>query len=57
MHDLLERVRKLEAIGYTVNVYPDAEEYINQQLFWTASARMWPPFARTRRPIRCARVC
>ncbi len=33
MHDLLERIRKLEAAGFTVNVYPDAEEYINQQLF------------------------
>jgi len=33
MHDLLERIRKLETIGYTANVYPDAEEYINQRLF------------------------
>lgn len=33
MHDLLERIRKIEAIGPTVNVYPDAEEYINQRLF------------------------
>jgi superfamily II DNA or RNA helicase len=34
MHDLLERIRKIEKAGLTVNVYPDAEEYINQQLFF-----------------------
>jgi len=33
MRDLLERVRKIEAAGQNVNLYPDAEEYINQQLF------------------------
>ncbi len=33
VHDLLERIRKIEASGATVNVYPDAEEYINQRLF------------------------
>lgn len=33
MRDLLERIRKIEAAGHTVNVYPDAEEYINQRLF------------------------
>ena len=32
-HDLLDRVRRLESAGFAVNVYPDAEEYINQQLF------------------------
>lgn len=33
MHDLLGRVRKIEAAGYPVNIYPDAEEFINQRLF------------------------
>ena len=33
VHDLLERIRRLEAAGFAVNVYPDAEEYINQRLF------------------------
>ncbi|MFZ4397966.1 MAG: SNF2-related protein, partial [Kiritimatiellia bacterium] len=32
-HDLLQRIRKIEAAGHSVNVYPDAEEYIQQQLF------------------------
>ena len=33
VHDLLDRIRRLEAGGYAVTVYPDAEEYINQKLF------------------------
>jgi superfamily II DNA or RNA helicase len=33
VHDLLERMRKLEAAGHEVLVYPDAEEYIQQWLF------------------------
>jgi superfamily II DNA or RNA helicase len=33
LHDLLERIRKIEAAGQTVTLYPDAEEYIQQQLF------------------------
>ncbi|MBN1672532.1 MAG: DEAD/DEAH box helicase [Kiritimatiellae bacterium] len=33
VHDLLKRVRALEANGHSVHVYPDAEEYIRQQLF------------------------
>ena len=33
VHGLLARIRKLEADGHNVHVYPDAEEYINQQLF------------------------
>ncbi len=33
MHELLKRVRKIEAAGVPVNIYPDAEEYINQRLF------------------------
>ena len=33
MHELLRRVRQIEAAGYSVNIYPDAEEYINQRLF------------------------
>ncbi len=31
--DLLGRVRKLEALGQPVTIYPDAEEYINHRLF------------------------
>jgi hypothetical protein len=33
--DLLQRIRKLEAAGYPVVIYPDAEEYVQQQLFQT----------------------
>lgn len=33
LHDLLQRVRKLESAGFPVVIYPDAEEYIQQQLF------------------------
>lgn len=33
VHDLLRRIRKLEAQGRTVLIYPDAEEYIAQRLF------------------------
>jgi superfamily II DNA or RNA helicase len=33
LHDLLARIRKLEAAGQSVTVYPDAEEYIQQALF------------------------
>lgn len=31
--DLLRRVQKLEILGHKVLIYPDAEEYISQQLF------------------------
>jgi hypothetical protein len=31
--DLLRRIRKLEAAGFPVLIYPDAEEYLQQQLF------------------------
>ncbi len=31
--DLLRRIQKLAILGYPVVIYPDAEEYINQQLF------------------------
>lgn len=33
--DLMARLRRLEALGCPVTVYPDAEEYINQRLFQT----------------------
>lgn len=33
VHDLLGRVRKLERLGHTVTIYPDAEEMIQQRLF------------------------
>ncbi|MBM3835963.1 MAG: DEAD/DEAH box helicase [Verrucomicrobia bacterium] len=32
-NDLLHRIRQLEARGYPVQIYPDAEEYIQQRLF------------------------
>jgi len=32
VHDLLNRVRKLEAAGHEVIIYPDAEEHINRRL-------------------------
>ena len=32
VHDLLDRVRRIEATGCSVNIYPDAEECINQRL-------------------------
>jgi len=31
-HDLLKRLRELEALGRDVHIYPDAEEYIQQRL-------------------------
>ncbi|MGQ9651450.1 MAG: SWIM zinc finger family protein [Phycisphaerae bacterium] len=31
--DLLKRIQKLTILGYPTIIYPDAEEYINQQLF------------------------
>jgi superfamily II DNA or RNA helicase len=33
VRDLLDRVRRIQAAGCSVNLYPDAEEYINQKLF------------------------
>jgi hypothetical protein len=33
IHDLLKRLRRLEAVGQDVTVYPDAEEYIERVLF------------------------
>lgn len=33
VRNLMDRIRQLEASGLNVNVYPDAEEYINRQLF------------------------
>lgn len=32
-HDLQERIRKIESAGQSETLYPDAEEYIQQQLF------------------------
>ena len=32
-HDLVERLTRLERLGQTVTVYPDAEEFIQQRLF------------------------
>jgi SNF2 family DNA or RNA helicase len=31
--DLLHRIRQLEAAGFPVQIYPDAEEYVQQRLF------------------------
>jgi superfamily II DNA or RNA helicase len=31
--DLLQRIRQLEAAGFPVQIYPDAEEYVQQRLF------------------------
>lgn len=33
IHDCLQRVRKIQARGHEVTIYPDAEEYIRQRLF------------------------
>lgn len=33
VHDLLTRIRKLDALGHEVTIHPDAEEYIQKQLF------------------------
>jgi superfamily II DNA or RNA helicase len=33
VRDLLDRIRTLEKLGYEVNIYPDAEEYINKELY------------------------
>jgi len=33
VHDLIRRIARLEKIGQRVNVYPDAEEFIQQRLF------------------------
>lgn len=34
IRDLLRRAQKLERLGNSVRIYPDAEEYIQQQLFY-----------------------
>lgn len=34
VHDLLRRIQRLERLGEAVLIYPDAEEYIQQQLFF-----------------------
>ena len=34
VHDLLLRIQKLEALGESVLIYPDAEEYIQQRLYF-----------------------
>ncbi len=36
--DLLERIRRLEALGHAVTMYPDAEEYIQTRLLEQRSA-------------------
>jgi superfamily II DNA or RNA helicase len=33
IHGLVKRLGRLDRLGYEVNVYPDAEEYIQQRLF------------------------
>lgn len=33
VHDLLKRIRRLDRLGHTVTIYPDAEEFIQQRLF------------------------
>ena len=33
VRDLLDRIRTLGRLGYEVNIYPDAEEYINKELY------------------------
>jgi len=33
VHALLRTVRKLESLGHSVTIYPDAEEHINRRLF------------------------
>ncbi|VAX40009.1 SWF/SNF family helicase [hydrothermal vent metagenome] len=33
VHDLIQRITKLEQIGHEVIIYPDAEEYVQKQLF------------------------
>ena len=33
VHNLFKRIRKAEALGQEVLIYPDAQEYINQRLF------------------------
>lgn len=32
IHDLLERIRKVEQLRHSINIYPDAEDYINNLL-------------------------
>jgi len=32
IHDLLERIRRVEQLGHNINIYPDAEDYINNLL-------------------------
>jgi superfamily II DNA or RNA helicase len=33
IHDLVQRIRRVEALGVDVTIYPDAEEYIQHRLF------------------------
>lgn len=46
IRDLLSRIRKIEALGENVTVYPDAEEYIQRALF---SERMSQKVAQIRK--------
>jgi hypothetical protein len=38
--DLLQRIRRVERLGIPVTIYPDAEEYIQQQLFQARMAEV-----------------
>ncbi len=54
VEDLLRRIRRLERVGREVTIYPDAEEYIQAQLFQSRVADLVAAIRRNpaRHPLR-----
>ncbi len=54
VHDLVERIRRLDQMGCPVTVYPDAEELIQQRLFQDRLAKLVEAIRRdpVRHPFR-----
>ncbi len=54
VHDLVERIRRLDRMGCPVTVYPDAEELIQQRLFQDRLAKLVEAIRRdpARHPLR-----
>ena len=56
VHDLVERLTKLERLGQKVTVYPDAEEFIQRRLFQNRIQSLVDEIRRDPRGIRSASV-
>jgi translation elongation factor EF-G len=57
LHDMLGRIRRLEAQSHTVTVYPDAEEYIQTRLTQQRIAATVATSGAIRKRTRWARDC